>query len=117
MAKKKGNDGWWIAGLVIGGLGLLYYLQTGIGKENDSLLIPNTFDGKIHSLIAVLNSRFGKRWVDFGVSVLKYSLQKTLPASLVGLVGIVAAVENMSEHSWMSSHDKQQLAVQMAQAR
>ena len=34
MAKKMGNDGWWIAGLLIaGGLGLLYYAQTGLGKE------------------------------------------------------------------------------------
>ncbi|MEK6335593.1 MAG: hypothetical protein AABM67_11635 [Acidobacteriota bacterium] len=75
MAKKKNNDGWWIAGLVVAGLGLLYYAQTGPGKENDSALIPNTLEGKIDALIDALNERFGKRWVDRGVNFLKYSLQ------------------------------------------
>jgi len=115
MAKKKGNDGWWIAGLLVAGLGLLYYAQTGLGKENDSALIPNTLEGKVDALIAALNNRFGERWVDFGVGVLKYYLQSTLPASLVTLVDIVATVENMSKGR-MTSYEKQQLAVQMARA-
>ncbi|SRR6266404_6142167 len=118
MAKKKGNDGWWIAALFAAvGVGLLYYAQTGQGEENDSALIPNSLEGKIDALVAELNNRFGKQWVDVGIGVLKYYLQNALPASLVTLVDVVAAVENMSKRSQMTSYDKQQLAVQMARAR
>jgi hypothetical protein len=117
MAKKKGNEDWWIAGLLVaGGLALLYYAQTGVGKENDSALIPNSLEGKIDALIAALNERFGKHWLDFGVVVLKRNLQSTLPTSLVSLVNIVATVENMAKGR-MTSYEKQQLAVQMAGGR
>lgn len=113
MAMKKG-DGWWIVGLLIAGLGLLYYAQTGLGKERDSALIPNILEGRIDALIAALNNKFGKRWVDFGVVAVKYELQRTLPASLVALVDIVANVENTSKVISMSSYEKKRLAVQMA---
>lgn len=114
MAKKKGNDGWWIAGLLLlGGLGL-YYLQTGLGKQNDSALIPNTVEGKIDALILALNNRFGKRWIDLGLAFLKYNLQNTLPPALVTLIDVVAKVENISKGRHMTSHEKQLLAVQMA---
>lgn len=113
MAKKIGNEGWWIAGLVVAGLGLLYYAQTGLGKENDSALIPNTLEGKIDALIDALNKRFDKRWVDRGVGVLKYSLHQVLPAELITLVDVVATVENLSK-GWMTGAEKKQLAVQLA---
>jgi hypothetical protein len=117
MAKKQGNEGWLIASLLVAGLGLLYYVQTGFGKQNDSTLIPNTLEGKIDALITGLNNRFGKRWVDLSVTALKYQLHNTLPASLVILVDVVAEVENMSKRNSMSSYAKRQLAVQMARAR
>ena len=117
MTKKKGNEGWLIAGLLVAGLGLLYYVQTGFGKQNDSALLPNTIEGKIDALIAALNNRFGKRWVDLGVAALKYYLQNALPASLVTLVDVVAAVENVSEQNPMTSYDKQRLSFQMARTR
>ena len=116
MGKKKGNDGWWIACLVVvGGLGL-YYLQTGLGNQNDSALIPNTYEGRIDALIAALNDRFGKRWIDFGANVLKYDLQDALPAPLVTLIDVVATVENMSKGT-MTGPAKQRLAVQMANGK
>ena len=86
------------------------------GKENDSALIPNSLEGKIDALITALNNRFGKRWVDFGVGLLKHHLHSALPPSLVTLVDVAAAVENMSKRSPMTSYDKQQLAIQMAHA-
>ena len=98
------------------GLGLLYYAQTGLGKENDSRLIPNTLEGRIDALIAALNNRFGKRWVDFGVVVLKHNLQSALPTSLVTLVNIAATVENLSKGR-MTSYEKQRLALQMARTK
>ena len=95
--------------------GFLYYTQTGVGEENDSALIPNSLEGKIDALVTALNNRFGKGWVDVGISVLKYYVQGTLPTSFVNLVDIVAMVENTSK-GWRTGHEKQQLAVQMARA-
>ena len=115
MARKTNNDGWWIAGLVVAGLGLLYYAQTGLGKENDSALIPASLENKIDAVVAALNQTFSEQWVDLEVGVLKYALRKALPADLVALVDIVVAVEKMSK-GWMSGPEKQQLAVQMARA-
>lgn len=114
MAMKRDDDGWWIVGLlIVGGLSLLYYAQTGLGKDKDSALIPGELEGKIDYLIAALNDRFGKRWVDFGIVALKQSLHILLPASLVRLVDIVATVEKMSK-GLMTSQEKHRLAVQMA---
>lgn len=116
MAKKKGNEGWLMAGGVVAGLGLLYLLQTGLGKEKNSALIPDTIEDRIDSLVAELNNRFGKRWMNLGAGVLKYYLRNALPAPLVSLVDIVARVENMSK-GWMTGYDKRQLAVQLAGTR
>ena len=118
MARRKNEDGWWIAfGLTAIGAALLYYTQTGVGKENDAALIPNSLEGKIDSLVATLNQRFGKRWVDLGVDAIKYYLQNTLPAPLVKLIDTVSSVELISRGIPMASYAKQQLAVQKALAR
>lgn len=116
MAKKQ-DDGLLIVGLVAAGLALLYYAQTGVGEEKDSALLPNTLESKIDALIAALNQRFGKGWVDFGVTVLKNHLRKMLPISLVTLVDIVATVEVTSKVRPMTSYEKQQAAVKMARGR
>lgn len=118
MAKKMGNDGWgWIAGLLVVAVGLMYYARTGLGKENNSALIPETLEGKIDALIAALNERFGKRWVDSGLGVLKYYVQSILPASFVTLVDVVATVENMSKGRMTTGYEKQRMAAQMVRAR
>lgn len=118
MARRKNDDGWWIAlGLTAIGAALLYYVQTGVGKENDAALIPNSLEGKIDSLVATLNQTFGKRWVDLGLYQLKSSLQKTLPAPLVKLIDVVSSVELISRGIPMTSYAKQQLAVQKALAQ
>lgn len=113
MAKQK-DYSWVIVGLVTAGLALLYYAQTGMGNEKDSALLPNTLEAKINMLIAALNQRLGKRWVDFSVGVLKEPLRKMLPPSLVGLVDVVATVENTSKGTEMTGYEKQQLAVCLA---
>ena len=115
MIRKSNNEGWWIAGLLLAGLGL-YYLQTGLGTLNDAALVPNTLEKKIDTLIAALNERFGKDWVNVGLSLLKHSLQNELPSPLVNLIGVVALVENSSKGRWMTSSDKRQLAVKMTSA-
>jgi hypothetical protein len=113
MAKKEDNDRWWIAGLILVGGAALYYLQTGLGKQNDSTFLPNTLEMRIDSLISALNDRFGKRWIDLGVAFLKYNLQHALPAAVVTLIDVVAKVETTSKSRLMTSCEKRQLAVQM----
>jgi len=115
MAKKNGNEEWWFASLVVGGLALLYYLKTGLGKEN-SVLMPDSLEGKIDALVERLNETFGKRWIDLGLWYLKSQLQNALPVALVSLIDVVAQVENMSKHRPMWGYEKQQLAVQILRA-
>jgi hypothetical protein len=114
MAKKGGNDGLILLLLALAGGAALYYIQAGRGEENDAALIPNNLEGQIDRVVAELNKRFGKRWVDRGMDVLVSHLQKVLPPHVVALVGIVSAVELESRRRPMTSYDKQQAAVQRA---
>lgn len=116
MAKRKGNEGWLVAGLIVAGLRLLY-LQTGFGKQNDSVALPNTLEDQIDALVAALNDRFGERWVGQGAAALEYQLQSVLPPSLLALVGVVVAVEALSKQNPLRSDEKQRLAGQMARTR
>lgn len=114
MAKKTNFDGWLITAVGIGlGLAFLYYTQTGLGKENDAALIPNSPEEKIDLLISALNRRFGKNWIEFGLGVLTHYVESALPAPLVVLLRVVAEVENISKHRFMTGYDKRQLALQM----
>ena len=117
MAKKKGNEGWLIAAVGLGvGLLFLYYRETGLGKENNAALIPDTIEDEVDNLVSALNDKFGKAWVNVGLAVVTRYVQNALPASYVALVGVVIQVENISKHRFMTSYEKQQLAIQMAHA-
>lgn len=113
MAKKGGGDGWIFPLLVLVGGVALYYTQAGRGEENDAALIPNNIEGQIDLVVEKLNKQFGKRWVDRGLDALRSHLQRVLPPYVVALVGAVYAVELMSRSMPMTSHVKQQTAVQM----
>lgn len=112
MAKKKRGELWWLVGIVLGGLGL-YYLQTGLGSENDSALIPDGLEGKIDRLIAALNNRFGHGWVSVAVDTLTYFARTQLPPPMVELVDVVTKIEMLSRRTPMTAAAKRQLAVQM----
>lgn len=115
MAKKSNFDGWLISAAVVGlGLAFLYYARTGLERENDAALLPNSLEEQIDMLVGALNERFGKAWVGIGLRVLEHYVQGALPASLVALVGVIAEVENISKRRFMTSYDKRQLAVEMA---
>lgn len=114
MAKKSNFEGWLISGVVVGlGLAFLYYAQTGLERENDAALLPDSLEEQMDSLISALNKRFGKAWVAVGLEVLEHYVQNALPASLVALVSVIAEVENISKRRFMTGYEKQQLAVQM----
>lgn len=114
MSKGKGGggEGWWL----FAGLGLLaltvYYSETG-REENNSALIPDSIEGRIDFVVAVLSERFTRRWVDVGFAALKSYFDKTYPA-VAKLVNVVVQVEHLSKGQPMSSYDKQQTAMRMA---
>jgi hypothetical protein len=114
MGKRKGDDGWWKLLLLLLAAGGLYYTQVGRGKENDAALIPDNLEAQIDRVVAELNKRFGKRWVDWGMDSLRSHLQKVLPPQVVALVGVVSAVELESRRTPMIGYAKQQAAVQRA---
>lgn len=112
MGKRTSDDGWWKLLLLLLAAGGLYYTQVGLGKENDAALIPNNLEGQIDRVVAELNKRFGKHWVDWGMDALRSHLQKVLPPQVVALVGVISAVELVSRRTQLTSYAKRQAAVQ-----
>jgi len=112
MARKKGNEIWWIVGAVAAGIGL-YFLQTGVGAQNNSALIPDRLEERIDRLIARLNEMFGRGWVDFGLNALRYFARTELPPPMVELIDVVTEVEMLSRRTVMSGPAKRQLAIEM----
>lgn len=112
MAKKGSSDNWGLLALlgVVVGAVILHYTQTGRGDENDAPLIPDSLEGKIDRVVAELNTRFGKRWVDAGLDTLMAHLQRTLPPPVVAVANAVFEVEQMSRYVRMSSPQKRQAA-------
>lgn len=112
--RSQGGEGWIIAGLGLLILaGLVYYSETGPGEENDSALIPNDLEGKIDFLVAALNTRFTKQWVDRGFNAIRSYLGQTHP-TLLALVDVVIRVELESRQHSMTSYAKKQQALWMA---
>lgn len=110
MAKKKGSGdgggGWWFLGVLLVG-GLVYYSQTGKEEGQDSALIPNRIEDPIDSLVARLNQRFGKPWVDEGFDELRRYMQAAAP-ELLYLVDLVASAELLYKHMPNSGYLKKQ---------
>lgn len=99
-----------IATLALGSV-LLYYLKS---RNSEAKLIPSSVEGRIDKVIEVLNKKFGKRWVNRGVSVLETGLESMLPAPLVALVSVVHRVEHQSEQQAWSGQEKRAQAMAMA---
>lgn len=115
MAKRK-DDGWsTILMILLGAAGVaaIYYSQVGRGQENDAALLPNSIEGRIDLVVAALNEHFGKQWVDWGLDALRHYIQKTLPAPLVTIVGVIVTVEQISRRRRMNGILKRQTAAQM----
>jgi len=73
--------------LLLGGAALLLYLRGGRGKDN-SLFLPDPIEDRIDRVVAALNQRFGKRWVDVALDVLQRQVELTMP----GAAALVSAV-------------------------
>lgn len=117
MGQRK-NDGDKLLGILLLGLGvgLLYYLKTGLDRENNAALIPDSLENRIDRVVSALNVRFGKNWGNWSTEMLQYYLQTMLPRPLVALVNVVSAVEQEARHIHMTSHTKRQRAITIASA-
>lgn len=100
------------AAVITVGAGLLYYLRAGLGGK-DASLIPESIEGRIDKVISALNRKYGKRWVNRGVSALQVGLSAVLPAPLVGLVELVHRVEHLAEQQGWKGAEKRTHATQM----
>jgi hypothetical protein len=58
MTRRNSNDGLALLFVAIGA-GVLYYLYSGKGEENDVPLIPNDIEGRVDLMVAALNRQFG----------------------------------------------------------
>lgn len=97
------------------GVGLLYYLKSGAG-EADASLIPNSVEQRLDRLVEALNKRFGKQWVTEAMDTLQAGLTKVLPAPLVALVEVVHRVERQGKEAGWSGSQKLHQAAVMARA-
>lgn len=116
---KKGDENWgmWAILGVIAGFVVLHYAQTGRGDENNAPLIPDSVEGKVDLVVAELNKRFGKRWVDAGFYAVIAHLQRTLPPPVVAVANAVFEVEQMSRYVRMTGPEKRQAAADRMLAR
>jgi hypothetical protein len=66
---------------------LLAYLLGG-REKNNSLLIPDTIEDRIDRVVAALNQKFGKHWVNLALNFLQQQMELTMPgaAALVNAV-------------------------------
>jgi hypothetical protein len=117
MARGKGGGGddWGkFFGIVIGvGVGALavYYLTAGRGEESNAALIPDDLEGQIDFVVEGLNREFGTSWVDRGLDALQIYLKNILPWQIVGLIGVIYQVEQLSRTRYMSGQAKKEMAV------
>lgn len=109
---KKGDENWgiWAVLGVLAGFVVLHYAQTGRGDENNAPLIPDSVEGKIDLVVAELDRRFGKPWVDAGFYAIIAHLQRTLPPPVVAVANAVFEVEQMSRYVRMTGLEKKQAA-------
>lgn len=112
MAKKGSDDGRILLGIVgaVVGLVVLDYLVGGRGKENNAVLLPDSYEDQIDLVVETFDNQFGKQWVKEGLDRIQNSLQRALPPLVVATV---YAVELMSKNNlWpMSGYDKKQEAL------
>jgi hypothetical protein len=95
-----------VGGGLLGGA-LLYYLMAGAGSEKNAALIPDAIEDRLDLVVKVLDRRFGKVWVDRGISALKSALSETLPGPVVALVDAVVAAEKLGrQQRWTGAYKR-----------
>ena len=91
---------------VFGGTIALYtYLKTGAGAKKSPFL-PEAIEDRIDNLVGWLNKRFGKRWVQRGLTTLQHAVELGMPG-LAGVMNAVFAAEQATHGKGMTSKEKQ----------
>lgn len=69
-------------------IGLGVYLLTG-RRDKDSPFIPDFVEESIDKVVASLDRRFGKQWVDMGLDVIERYLTGQFPATLASYAKVI----------------------------
>lgn len=92
MAKRGGGNAGKAVLLFVGAALLLYLLG---GRDKDSSrFLPDPVEDRIDRVVAALNRRFGKRWVDVALNVLQRQIEMTMP----GAAALVSAVHRAERY-------------------
>lgn len=94
---------------VFGGTIALYtYLKTGVGAQKSPFL-PDVVEDKIDALVGWLNKKYGRRWVQRGLSTLQHAVEVGMPG-LAGVLNAVFAAEQATRGQRATSQEKRQNA-------
>ncbi|MCB9529775.1 MAG: hypothetical protein R3F65_09315 [bacterium] len=92
-------------------VGLGIYLLSG-RREKNSPFIPDFIEDGIDRVIASLDRRFGKQWVDMGLDVIERFLTAQLPATLASYAKVVFDAELMGRREGWSGRRKLEFVVE-----
>lgn len=90
-------------------LGLIY-VATG-RREEDSPFIPNVIEDKIDRLVAFLDQRVGKQWVNRGLDGLATFIARTYPEMSM-VLGVVFEAEQQGRRLGWQGTQKRSFALQ-----
>ena len=93
----------------VAGFGLLVYLATG-RREKNSSFIPDAIEDRIDKVVAWLDEKFGKRWVDQGLDMIQSSLFGSLPKPLALLGDAIYQAERVGTQQGWSGPQKRNYA-------
>ncbi len=119
--RKEGLPGWFWGAAIAAGLlvaGGIAASQSGHPEAD----IPGRIVDQIDQIVASLNNRFGKTWVNRGIAALHSAMAAILPGPLLALLGAVYKVEEWAHHQRrttgriVSGYEKQCQAVRLCSA-
>jgi hypothetical protein len=92
-----------VGSLVAGAAGVvvLSYLRSG-RRAHKAPLIPEPIEHELDKVVAWLDTRLGKEWVDFGMDALQLALSGTGLKALTRVLGPLLQTEHTSQESALS---------------
>lgn len=90
--------------------GLSAYLARGRSKTGP-LLVPKSVEARIDHVVAWLDHKVGKKWVNKGLDVVQSLLLSNLPPPLAALAGVVYTAEAKGRKKGWSGEQKRDFAI------